>query len=416
MKKAILIVGTGDTKSEELLFMKQCILEQGGVPIVMDVGVLGDPDFEVEYSRHEVATAANTTNQAIIDLGDENKAMTKTAAGAVNLSLKLYEEGKIDGVLMLGGTMGTDLSLDVASALPFGFPKFIISTISFSHLIPPERLSPDLMMILWSGGLYGLNSICKASLSQACGAVLGAANAVEIPKFDKPIVGMSSLGSSALKYMKLLKPELEKRGFELAVFHTTGQGGRALENLSQQKKFACVMDFSLQEVANEMKGSIVTSGVDRMENAGKMGIPLMVAPGAIDLIDIPTWKELPEDFKNRECHAHNRLISSVTMTAEERREMARLISRKLKMAKGETAFFLPEAGIEEWDRKGNPLHDAEGHAAFCDEIKKVLPSGVHFVALDTHINDQAFSDAVLNLFDKWIAKGIVSKEKTNPNA
>ncbi len=416
MKKRILIVGTGDTKSEELLFMKHCISEQGGIPIVMDVGVLSGPSFEVEYSRHDVAKAANTSNQSIIDLGDENKAMTKTAEGAVNLSVKLYEDGEIDGVLMLGGTMGTDLSLDVANALPFGFPKFIISTISFSHLIPPERLSPDLMMILWSGGLYGLNSICKASLSQACGAVLGATKSVEPPTYDKPVIGMSSLGSSALKYMKFLKPELEKRGFELAVFHTTGQGGRALENLALQKKFVCVMDFSLQEVANEMKGSIVTSGADRMENAGKMGIPLMVAPGAIDLIDTPTWKALTDDLSNREYHAHNRLIASVTMHPDERREMAHLISQKMKMAKGETAFFLPLSGIEEWDRKGNPLHDAEGHAAFCDEIKKVLPSEVHFVELDAHINDQAFSDAVLNLFDEWLDKGIISKEKIRKNA
>jgi len=365
MKKTILIVGTGDTKSEELLFMKQCIFEQGGEAVVMDVGVLGEPDFEVDYSRHDVAVAANTTNQAIIDLG---------------------------------------------------FPKFIISTISFSHLIPPERLSPDLMMILWSGGLYGLNSICKASLSQACGAVLGAANAVQIPKFDKPVVGMTSLGSSALKYMKLLKSELEKRGYELAVFHTTGQGGRALENLSKQKKFVCVMDFSLQEVANEMKGSIVTSGADRMENAGKMGIPLMVAPGAIDLIDTPTWKDLTEDLQNREYHAHNRLIASVTMHAEERRQMAQLISKKLAMAKGKTAFFLPLQGIEEWDRKGNPLHDAEGHLAFCEEIKNCIPAVVQFIEIDAHINDQAFADAVVKLFDEWVKAGIVEKGKMETNA
>ena len=167
------------------------------------------------------------------------------------------------------------------------------------------------------------------------------------------------------------------------------------------------MDFSLQEVANEMKGSIVTSGADRMENAGKMGIPLMIAPGAIDLIDTPTWKALPEDFKNRGYHAHNRLIASVTMTAEERRQMARLIGEKLQKATGKTAFFLPSQGIEEWDRKGNPLHDAEGHAAFCDEIKTALPDSTHFVELDAHINDKAFANAVLELFDKWIEVGII---------
>jgi len=247
--KTILIIGTADTKADEILYMKEVIESEGGNAPIMDVGVLGDPTFEVEYSKHDVAKAANSTNQAIIDLGDENHAMTKTAEGASKLCLSLYDDGKIDAVIILGGTMGTDLALDVTAALPLGFPKMIVSTVSFSHLIPPERLAPDVMMILWSGGLYGLNSICKSILSQAAGAALGAAKTVRKVESNKPVIAMSSLGSSAMKYMVHLKPELEKRGYELAVFHTTGQGGRALESLASQQKFVCVMDFSLQEVA-----------------------------------------------------------------------------------------------------------------------------------------------------------------------
>ena len=243
MKKTILIIGTADTKADELQYMKACIERIGGAAAVMDVGVLGDPNFDVAYSKHDVAAAANTTNEAIIALGDENKAMTKTAEGAAKISQELAENGKIDGVLMLGGTMGTDLSLEVAAALPFGFPKMIVSTVSFSHLIPPDRLSADLMMTLWSGGLYGLNAICRAALNQACGAVYGAALATEPDTSGRPLVGMTSLGSSALKYMKYLKPELEKRGFEVAVFHTTGLGGRALEALSEKRRFVAVLDL-----------------------------------------------------------------------------------------------------------------------------------------------------------------------------
>jgi len=144
---------------------------------------------------------------------------------------------------------------------------------------------------------------------------------------------MTSLGKTALKYMVLLKPELEKRGFELAVFHTTGQGGRALESLASKQKFSVVMDFSLQEVVNEMCGSIVTSGIDRLENAGLAGIPQIVAPGAADLIDIPTWKKVPEKYEGRPYHAHNRLIASVTLTKEERIQSAQLIAEKLSKAK-----------------------------------------------------------------------------------
>ena len=151
------------------------------------------------------------------------------------------------------------LALDVAAVLPLGVPKFIVSTIAYSHLLPPERIAPDLMMILWAGGLYGLNPICRAVLSQACGAVLGAARHGMKPDSDRPLVGMTSLGSSCLKYMKHLKPELEKRGYDVAVFHSTGMGGRAFEAIAAQKGFAAVFDLCIQEVSNHHNGTVVTS-------------------------------------------------------------------------------------------------------------------------------------------------------------
>ena len=135
--------------------------------MLMDVSVLGEPKITPEYSKHNVAAAAATNIPAVIASGDENSAMALMASGASKLACSLYNQGKVDGVLIFGGSMGTDLALDVAAALPFGVPKFVVSTISFSHLIPPDRISTDLMMILWAGGLYGLNSICKSVLSQA---------------------------------------------------------------------------------------------------------------------------------------------------------------------------------------------------------------------------------------------------------
>lgn len=407
MKKTILIIGTADTKSDELEYMKSCIERIGGCALVMDVGVLGEPNFMVDYSKHDVAEAANTTNAAIIALADENAAMTKTAKGACNLVKKLADRGKIQGVLMLGGTMGTDLALDVANVLPFGFPKFIVSTISFSHLLPPERLSADLMMILWSGGLYGLNSICKAALSQACGAVLGAAQAVEIPIFEKPLVGITSLGSSALTYMKRLKPELEKRGFEVAIFHTTGLGGSAYEALARQKKFAAVLDLSLAEVANENENSVVTSGKNRLESAGLAGIPQIVAPGGLGLIDLPTWSDLPKKYAKREYHAHNRLIASVLMDEKEMKKLARTIAQKLNKASAVAVYISPLQGLIEWDRIGEPLYNPSVLNAFSSEIKKNIKEPVQLIELDAHINDTLFTDKVLEIFDDWMEKGIV---------
>jgi uncharacterized protein (UPF0261 family) len=403
----ILIIGTADTKADELLFMKQCIEDAGGVALVMDVGVLGRPAFMPEVSNAEVAQAAGSTLEAIAALGDENAAMTRMAAGAVSLALSLYAQGRVQGVLALGGTMGTDLALDVTNALPLGMPKFVVSTVAFSHLIPPERLAPDLMMILWAGGLYGLNSICRSILSQAAGAILGACRTVTRPAEDAPMVAISSLGKSCLKYMVTLKPALEARGYEVAVFHCTGMGGRAIESLAGQRRFAAVLDLCLQEVGNEAHGSVVTSGADRLEAAGLQGIPQIVAPGGIDMIDMQTWKPVRADYQGRPYHAHNRLIASVLMTPPERRAAARLVAAKLARASGPTAFISPLRGIEAWDRPGEGLHDPEGLAAFSDEIRRSVAAPVRLVEIDAHINDELFTDTVLEIFDGWVREGRV---------
>jgi len=407
--ESILIVGTADTKADELRFLAQCIREAGGRPRLMDVGVLGESALAVEHDRHAVAAAAGTTIAGIAALGDENAAMTAMARGAALLAARLHADGAVQGLVALGGTMGTDLALDVALALPVGVPKVVLSTIAFSHLIPPERIAPDLTMMLWAGGLYGLNDICRASLAQAAGAVVGAARGRFEAGARRPVVGMTSLGKSCLAYMVSLAPALAARGYELAVFHTTGMGGRAFESLAAAGRFAAVMDFSLQELANQMNGSVVSAGPDRLEGAGRAQIPQLVAPGAVDLIDLPTWQGLPERYAGRGYHAHNRLIASVTMTAQERREAAREIASKLSKASGPVVFMLPVRGIEQWDRPGEPLHDPEGLAAFVDEIRRAVRPPVELVEVDAHINDPAFVDAVLDRFDRWVRTGIVPR-------
>jgi uncharacterized protein (UPF0261 family) len=407
MGNRILVVGTYDTKDDELTYLAGVIRAQGGVALTMDVSVLGDPKAPTDWSKHQVIEAGGTTIAAAIAAEDENTAMQAMARGAAHLCARLYREGWFDGVIVLGGSMGTDLALDLCAGLPLGVPKYVVSTVSFSPMIPPERLAPDIQMILWAGGLYGLNSVCKASLSQAAGAVLGAARAVEAPKRDRPLIGMTSFGKTVLRYMVTLKPALEERGFEVAVFHATGMGGRAFESLAAEGAFAAVMDFAPQEVANHLFGSAISAGPDRMTNAGRRGVPQMVAPGCYDLLDVVGWHPVPERFRNHPSHAHNRLISSFVLNAEERRAVAREMAAKLGLATGKTALFLPNQGCNEWDRAGAPLSDAAGLAAFCDEVRQTCPPNVDLVELDCHINDDAFCDAVLARFDAWVAAGVI---------
>ncbi|MFZ2100081.1 MAG: Tm-1-like ATP-binding domain-containing protein [Oricola sp.] len=406
--KTILVVGTYDTKNDELSYMADRIRAQGGGVLTMDVSVLGDPAERTDLSKHDVAAAGGSSIAVAIDSGDENHAMQIMANGAAALALKLYREGRFDGVIVLGGTMGTDLALDVCAALPLGVPKYVVSTVSFSALLPAERLAPDIQMILWAGGLYGLNSVCRSSLSQAAGAVLGAARAVELPVRDKPLIGMTSFGKSVLHYMVTLKPELEKRGYEVAVFHATGMGGRAFEALAAEGAFACVFDFATQEVGNHMMGGL-SAGADRLTNAGKAGIPQLVAPGCIDLIDFVGWQALPERFKDRPSHAHNRLLTSIVLEPGERREVARELCRQMGTATGPVTFLLPKAGCHEWDRPGAQLNDPEGLNAFCDEMEKACPENVELKALDCHINDAAFCETALSIFDEWVEAGVVEK-------
>lgn len=403
----ILVIGTGDTKSEELEFIRGCVARAGGTAVMLDVSILGDPPYVPEHDKHAVAAAAGTSIADIAGSGDENSAMTLMAAGASRLADELHRRGEIDAMLAIGGTMGTDLALDVALRLPIGVPKFVVSTIAYSHLVPPERIAPDLMMILWAGGLYGLNATCRAVLAQACGAVVGAARLGRPVTSPRPAIAISSLGKSCLAYMVRLTPELERRGYEPVVFHTTGMGGRALEGLAAQKAFAAVMDFSLQEVANHLAGSVVTSGADRLSGAGRAGIPQIVAPGAIDMVDFPTWGAVPAGYGERPYHAHNRLIASATSDAATRRRIARAIGGKLAEAQGPTAFILPAGGIEEWDREGEPLHEPEALAAFVEEMRAAVPANVDLHEIPDHINSAAFAARALDILDAWVAQGIV---------
>ena len=405
--KTILVIGTYDTKDDELNYLRDRICSQGGGVLTMDVSVLGDPSIPTDISKHEIAETGGSSIEAAIASEDENVAMQIMANGAVAKVLELYFAGRIHGVIILGGSMGTDLALDVCQALPLGVPKYIVSTVSFSAMLPPERLAADVQMILWAGGLYGLNSICKSSLSQAAGAVLGAARAIEAPKLEKPLIGMTSFGKTILHYMVTLKPELEKRGFEVAVFHATGMGGRAFESLASQGRFAAVMDFAPQEICNQIFASGITAGPDRMTNAGKSAIPQIIAPACYDLVDLIGWQDIPAHFQNRESHAHNRLITSIVLNHDERRQVAREFNKRLAGAQSETTYILPTQGCNEWDRKGAPLHDKQGLDVFIQETRDTRPKNVDLIELDCHINDPEFSETALSILDNWIAAGVV---------
>lgn len=406
----ILLIGTADTKAEELAFLQEEIQALGHAALVMDVGVLGVPAITPDIDHDRVATATGSSIAEIARLGDENLAMQRMAQGAAQVATELCATGRIDGVLAIGGTMGTDLALEVTNALPLGVAKLIVSSVSFSHIIPPERIAPDLMMVLWAGGLWGLNTACCSVLRQAAGAVVGSAlaNRGKVA-WTRSAIGVSSLGSSCTRYLSHLKPALESRGYEVIVFHAVGPGGRALESLVEQGRLAAVLDLTLAEVSNHVLGSVVSAGPNRLEAAGRAGVPQIVAPGAIDCIDLRPWQLKPESVQDRPFHAHNRLIGSVRSSAADKRRLAGVVAAKLNQAKGPTAFVMPLGGVNEWDRPGAAMHDPEGIAGFASTVAQALESHVEYVPVDSHINDVPFAESVLRIFDRWVAEGRIPR-------
>ncbi len=408
-QKTILIIGTYDTKDSELSFIADCIRDGGGNIIRMDVGVLGKPASKVEISKEEVASQGGGSIPEIISFHDENLAMQAMAKGASRLALDLYTQNQMHGVIILGGSMGTDLALEVCQALPIGVPKQVVSTVAFSPMIAPSRLAADIQMTLWAGGLYGLNSICKSSLSLAAGAVLGAANVAKPWNNTKPVVGMTSFGLTVLIYMKTLLPEIEKRGFELAVFHATGMGGMAFDNLARQGVFACVMDFAPQEITNLVFGSVLSAGENRMLGAGISNTPQIVAPGCIDLIDFPTWQNPPDIFEGREFHPHNRLICSAGLTIEERCQVGREICKRISQSQAPVHLIVPQRGIQGWDKEGQPFYDPKAKQALNKEFRNACKPPAILTELNCHINDQEFADKALEIFDTWLDEGAIKK-------
>jgi len=406
-RKTVLLFGTYDTKQAELAFLAGAIEQVGGRALRLDVGVFGVTEAPIDISKHDVAAAADMKIADIIALGDENQAMQAMARGAVKLAVEARLSGRFDGLLALGGSMGTDLALDLCGALRIGVATHVISTVAFSPMIPLARLPADIQMILWAGGLYGLSSVCKSALSQAAGAVLGACRTAVPPDPEKPMIGMTSLGLSALTYMARLKPELERRGFEVAICHATGMGGRAFESLAEQGAFVAVMDFCTQELGNYIHGSSISAGETRLESAGRAGIPQIVAPGCYDLVDVIGWQELAAKWDGYPTHAHNRLITSVVLREADCLMVADAHLERLARATGPTAFLLPAGGCGEWDRPGADLHNPDGLSAFMGRLLADCPGNVELHHLDAHINDDAFAEAALAVLDGWIAAGHV---------
>jgi uncharacterized protein (UPF0261 family) len=403
MPKKIAIVGTLDTKGEQIKYLKDRIEGRGNETIVIDVGVLGRALFEPDITREQVAQASGSSLEEISTFNDEARAIGKMAIGASEISKKLCSSGNLDGLLGLGGTMGTSLALTVMRTVPFHLPKLIVSTCAFAPFITPEAVSGDLMMMEWPAGLWGLNRMSERTLDMAAGAISGAAETYRGTEVNgKKIVGITTLGPSVCTYLNLLKTDLEKKGYEVAAFHTQGIGGRIFEQAIGQGLIGVALDLGTCELVNQTAGGAYIAGEERLETAGEKGIPQIVAPGCLDIFGWVTGKPFPRRLRTRPKHEHNSLVTAVKSSKEEKVKAGKLIAEKLNKAKGPTAMVIPMQGFSAWDKPGGFSYDPEGREAFRKMLRKNLKPEIKVIELDAHINDSTFCDEVMRLFDQMV--------------
>jgi uncharacterized protein (UPF0261 family) len=330
--------------------------------------------------------------------GQENRMMEIMSDGAIRICMQLYESGRLNGVISLGGTMGTTLGTRVMRALPFGLPKVILSTIA-SGDTRPYISTKDIVMISSIADIAGLNRITESTLRQAAGAVMGMTAVAEVKTSEKPLIGITTLGGTTNCALRA-KKHVEERGYETVIFHANGCGGRAMEEMIEQDMIQGVFDSSTNEVVDHLYHGWSDAVPTRLEIAGRKGIPQLIAPGNIDHIIYGSPDKILERLKHQNIHVHGTGIFVLRTKRNEMIEVAEAMAKKINSAKGKTAVIFPLKGLSILDKVDKEFDDREANFAFFETLKGNLKLQVEVKEVDAHITDALFADQAAEMLCK----------------
>ena len=401
----VVLVGTLDTKGAENEFVRDRLRAAGVDVLVVDTGVLEPPGFPPDITRQEVAAAAGADFDALVAARDRGAAITAMAEGAEVVVRRLYEDGRLDGALALGGTGGTSIATRAFRPLPLGVPKVVVSTAASGNTADYIR-ETDLVLMPSVTDIAGLNRISTRILANAAAAVAGMVTAAPLPAAaaGRPMVAASMFGVTT-PCITRARARLETLGYEVLVFHMTGTGGRTLESLAAQGLLAGVLDATTTELADELVGGIFSAGPDRLSAAGKAGLPQVVSVGALDMVNFGPMDTVPAEFKDRNLYVHNPITTLMRTTAEENTELGTRLARRLNAATGPTSLFLPLRGVSAIDVDGAPFRDEAADRALFGAIHDGLDTQrIELVEMDTDINDDRFADAMADRLHQLITK------------
>ncbi|MBI2156292.1 MAG: Tm-1-like ATP-binding domain-containing protein [Candidatus Rokubacteria bacterium] len=395
--RVVLVLGTLDTKGPEVAFLAEAIRRRGVSPRVLDLSVFGPPGAEADVAREAVARAAGTSVEALRSLGDRADALADMARGAIVHARHLLDEGRLAGLVAIGGSQGTVAATRVMAALPFGVPKLMVSTMASGNTRPYVG-SADIAMLFPVVDLLGLNRFCRRSLENAAAAIAGMASAWRpTPPADAAEVALTAFGATTPCVMAAAA-RLRDAGFDPVVFHANGTGGQALETWIDRGEFGGVLDLTTTELADELAGGHRSAGPGRLEAAGRRGLPQVIAPGALDMVNFGPPDTVPVAYAGRCLHRHNAGTTLMRTTPPENARLGEWMAEKLNRATGPTGVVVPTRGFSAYDVAGGPFFDPVADAAFVTGLKAALRPGIPLRAVDAHLNDPAFAEAAVTLY------------------
>jgi len=390
----VLIVGTMDTKGKETLFLKECLEGEGIDVLIMDAGILGRNPFPVDISREMVAAAAGSVLDEVQAIGHEGKALDVMIRGAIHCAKELHEKGEIDGIIEIGGSMGTTLGTAVMRTFPIGFPKVMISTMASKNTRPFVG-TKDILMLHSVCDLSGLNRITRKVIREGGLAMAGMVKGIKKSPMDTaPLVVLSTLGTTEACAQRL-RVDFEKNGREVVTFHTVGSGGEAMDELIREEDVEIVLDISLHELGDHLFGGDYDAGPDRGRAALEKGVPTLLVPGNTDFLVTGPLSLAEQYFPERRLHAHNAAITVIGTTPEEMKAIANRTAELCIMAKGPVSVLIPMGGFSAFDSPGGPLESPEIREVFSQTIREELPPHIECIESPHHINDPEFAVSIL---------------------
>ena len=391
----VVLLGTLDTKGREYEFLSEQVRAAGADTLLIDAGVVGDPQTVPDISHEEVAAAAGQSLAALAAAGDRGAAVAAMARGAGEILARLHADGRLHGVLGMGGSGGTSLVSGAARVLPLGVPKLIVSTVASGNTRPYVGAT-DLALMYSVVDIAGVNSVSERILGNAAAAMAGMARhyaAFRPSPRGRPRLGATMFGVTT-PCVSTARRWLEEHGYEVLVFHATGVGGMSMEALMRSGHITGVLDVTTAELADEAAGGVLAAGPDRLEVAGELGLPQVVSLGGLDMVNFGPADSVPERYRERNLYRHNPAVTLMRTSPAESAHLGRVMAAKLNRASGPLTVFIPRRGFSTIGAEGGVFRDPAADEVLIAELRSHLERRVEVVEMDTDINDPAFARAL----------------------